>query len=53
MIVTLRKGTKKREIIAVSEKIKALGYKPYILEGKDITVIGMIGEYAEKYKEVF
>ncbi|MDR1401043.1 MAG: 3-deoxy-7-phosphoheptulonate synthase [Endomicrobium sp.] len=53
MMVTLRKGAKKKEIEAVSEKIKALGYKPYVLKGKDIITVGMIGECAEKYKEVF
>jgi 3-deoxy-7-phosphoheptulonate synthase len=53
MIITLRKGAKQKEITAVTEKIKGLGYKPHILKGEDITIIGMIGDSAEKYKEVF
>jgi 3-deoxy-7-phosphoheptulonate synthase len=53
MIITLRKGAKSKDILAIGNKIKKLGYKPHISKGKDFTVIGMIGEYAEKYKEVF
>lgn len=37
----------------VVEKIKKLGYLPHISRGVDITIIGMIGEFAEKYKENF
>ncbi|MDR3257116.1 MAG: 3-deoxy-7-phosphoheptulonate synthase [Endomicrobium sp.] len=53
MIITLKKGAKQKEITIVTDKIKSLGYKPHISKGKDITIIGMIGEYAEKYKDVF
>jgi len=53
MIITLKKGAGEKEIAVISEKIKALGYKPHILRGRDLVVIGMIGEYAEKYKESF
>lgn len=53
MIITLKKGAKKKEVDIVLDKIKNLGYKPHISKGKDITIIGMIGEYAEKYKDTF
>jgi 3-deoxy-7-phosphoheptulonate synthase len=53
MIITLRKGAKQKEITVVAEKVKGLGYKPHVSKGKDITIIGMIGDSAEKYKEVF
>ncbi|MDR2426910.1 MAG: 3-deoxy-7-phosphoheptulonate synthase [Endomicrobium sp.] len=53
MIITLRKGAKKKEIDLVLDKIKKLGYKPHVSKGKDMTIIGMIGEYAEKYKDIF
>lgn len=53
MIITLKKGAKKKEVDIVLNKIKGLGYKPHVSKGKDITIIGMIGEYAEKYKDVF
>ncbi|OEG71357.1 3-deoxy-7-phosphoheptulonate synthase [Candidatus Endomicrobiellum trichonymphae] len=53
MIITLRKGAKQKEIMVVTEKVKGLGYKPHISKGEDITIIGMIGDSAEKYKEVF
>jgi 3-deoxy-7-phosphoheptulonate synthase len=53
MIITLRKGAKQKEIAAVAEKMKGLGYKPHVSKGEDITIIGMIGDSAEKYKEVF
>ncbi|OEG70795.1 3-deoxy-7-phosphoheptulonate synthase [Candidatus Endomicrobiellum trichonymphae] len=53
MIITLRKGAKQKEIMVVTEKVKGLGYRPHISKGEDITIIGMIGDSAEKYKEVF
>ena len=53
MIITLKKGAKKKEVDIVLDKIKNLGYKPHISKGKDITIIGRIGEYAEKYKDTF
>ncbi|MDR2771938.1 MAG: 3-deoxy-7-phosphoheptulonate synthase, partial [Elusimicrobiota bacterium] len=53
MIITLKKGISKGELDLVIERIKKLGYKPHISKGKDVTIIGMIGEYAEKYKDIF
>ncbi|MCL2799583.1 MAG: 3-deoxy-7-phosphoheptulonate synthase [Endomicrobia bacterium] len=53
MIITLKKGAKKKEVEVVLDKIKKLGYKPHVSRGKDVTIVGMIGEYAEKYKDSF
>ncbi|MCL2144147.1 MAG: 3-deoxy-7-phosphoheptulonate synthase [Endomicrobia bacterium] len=53
MIITLKKGSKKKETDLIIGKIKKLGYKPHISKGKDMTIIGMIGEYAEKYRDIF
>jgi len=46
------KATKKEEQ-KVIDKIKKLGYIPHISRGNNITIIGMIGEFAEKYKDNF
>ena len=53
MIITLKSGIKQKEVDVVVNKIKNLGYKPHVSKGKDVTIIGMIGEYAEKYKDSF
>jgi 3-deoxy-7-phosphoheptulonate synthase len=53
MIITLKRDSKKKDVITVTDKIKAFGYIPHISKGKDVTIVGMIGEYAEKYKEAF
>ena len=53
MIITLKKGISRSEFDLVLERIKRLGYKPHISKGKDVTIVGMIGENAEKYKEIF
>lgn len=53
MIITLKRKATRQEEKKVVEKIKKLGYIPHISRGVDITIIGMIGEYAEKYKDSF
>jgi 3-deoxy-7-phosphoheptulonate synthase len=53
MIITLRKNATNKEIDKVAGKITSLGYKPHVSKGKDVTIIGMIGERAERFKEVF
>ena len=53
MIITLKRRATKQEENKVIEKIKKLGYIPHISRGVDITIIGMIGEFAEKYRESF
>ena len=53
MIITLKKGADKKKIDAVITRIKSLKYKPHVSQGADLTVIGMIGERAERYREMF
>lgn len=53
MIITLKKGTQKKEIDGVIKKIKKLGYLPHVSRGVDVTVIGMIGERAERFRDTF
>jgi 3-deoxy-7-phosphoheptulonate synthase len=53
MIITLKKGATQKDLDLIIEKIEKLGYKPHVSRGKDITIIGMIGEAAEKYKDIF
>ena len=53
MIITLKKRATKQEEKKVVDKVKKLGYIPHISKGKDVTIIGMVGEFAEKYSELF
>jgi len=53
MILTLKKNITKQEIDIIIDKIKKLGYKPHISSGEARTIIGVIGENASKYKELF
>ncbi len=53
MIITLKNKATKKEEKKVVDKIKSLGYLPHISRGNNVTIIGMIGEQAEKYKENF
>lgn len=53
MIITLKKGAVKQEIDRVVNKIKSLKYLPHVSRGKDLTIIGMIGERAERFRDVF
>jgi 3-deoxy-7-phosphoheptulonate synthase len=53
MIITLKKGAEKKKVDAVITRIKSLKYTPHVSRGADLTVIGMIGERAERYREMF
>ncbi|OGS17674.1 MAG: 3-deoxy-7-phosphoheptulonate synthase, partial [Elusimicrobia bacterium RIFOXYA2_FULL_50_26] len=53
MIITLRNGASKKEVDAVIGKIRKLGYTPHVSRGVDRTIVGMIGERAERYREMF
>lgn len=53
MIITLKKGATRSESSVVIKKIRQLGYSPHVSRGVDVTIIGMIGERAERYKDVF
>ena len=53
MILTLKTSAGKKAEDKVIKKIKSLGYKPHISRGVDVTIIGMIGERAERYRDAF
>jgi 3-deoxy-7-phosphoheptulonate synthase len=53
MIITLKRGAKRKEADAVVKKIRALGYTPHVSRGVDMTIIGMIGERAERFRDTF
>lgn len=53
MILTLRPGTTREGEQAVIDKIRELGFTPHISPGKERTVIGVIGENAIRFREVF
>lgn len=44
MILTLKTGVKKKDVDAVVEKIKDLGFRPQMSKGAERVVIGVIGE---------
>lgn len=53
MFITLKPGTTKQGIGHVVEKIKELGFTPHISQGKERTVIGVIGENAILARDIF
>jgi len=53
MILILKKGVAEKEYNHILDKIKALGFTPHISKGVKKTIVGMIGELAERYREVF
>lgn len=53
MILTLRPGTKKKEIDKIVSKIKKLGFSAHISRGRERTIIGVIGANAIRAREIF
>jgi len=53
MILILKKGVAEKEYNHILDKIKELGFTPHISKGVKKTIVGMIGELAERYREVF
>ncbi len=53
MILTLKSGSSGKAVDKVIKKVKALGYRPHVSRGVDVTIIGMIGERAERYRDTF
>ncbi|HEA46804.1 MAG TPA: 3-deoxy-7-phosphoheptulonate synthase [bacterium] len=53
MILTLRPGTKKKEIDKVVSKIKQLGFSAHISRGRERIIIGVIGVNAIRAREIF
>ncbi|MFH1593429.1 MAG: 3-deoxy-7-phosphoheptulonate synthase [Candidatus Omnitrophota bacterium] len=44
MIIVLKPNTSKADIKHITDKVKKLGLKPWISEGKERTIIGVIGD---------
>ena len=53
MMITLKQSATKQESEAISKKIKELGFTPHITQGKEVTVIGVIGENAILTRDIF
>jgi len=53
MIITLKSDTTQKGIDHVVQKIKELGFSPHISKGAQRTIIGVIGENAIRYRNVF
>jgi len=53
MMLTLKPGTSKAQLDAISKKIEDLGFSPHITHGKEVTVIGVIGENAILTRDIF
>ncbi len=53
MMLTLKEGATKSQIDAITKKIKELGFTPHLTQGKEFTVIGVIGENAILTRDIF
>jgi len=53
MILVIRNDITEEQFNHILEKIKELGFIPHISKGVKKTIIGLIGEQAEKYREIF
>lgn len=53
MILVIKNNITEEQFNHILEKIKELGFTPHISRGVKKTIIGLIGEQAEKYREIF
>ncbi len=53
MILTLKPQATKLQMDAITKKIKELGFTPHTTHGKEVTIIGVIGENAILTRDVF
>jgi 3-deoxy-7-phosphoheptulonate synthase len=53
MILTLKPEATKAQIEAITKKVKDLGFTPHTTHGKEVTIIGVIGENAILTRDVF
>lgn len=53
MILTLKSKATKSQVDTITKKIKELGFSPHITHGKDLTIIGVIGENAILTRDIF
>ncbi|MCW8893627.1 MAG: 3-deoxy-7-phosphoheptulonate synthase [Deltaproteobacteria bacterium] len=50
MIIVMKKGAEKSELVAVEAKIIELGYQPHVIHGETRNVVGAVGEERGKEK---
>jgi 3-deoxy-7-phosphoheptulonate synthase len=53
MMITLKKDASKKQIDAIMKKIHELGFAPHANQGKELSVIGVVGENAVRTKDIF
>ena len=53
MMLTLKKNATKKQVDAIAKKIRSLGFTPHTTRGKEVTVIGVIGENAILTRDIF
>jgi len=53
MILVIKNNITEEQFNHIIEKIKELGFTPHISRGVKKTIIGLIGEQAERYREIF
>jgi 3-deoxy-7-phosphoheptulonate synthase len=53
MILTLKATATKPQVESILKKIKELGFTPHTTHGKEVTIIGVIGENAILTKDIF
>ena len=53
MILTLKPEATKAQIEAITKKVKDLGFTPHTTHGKEVTIIGVIGENAILTRDIF
>lgn len=53
MILVIKNNITEEQFNHIINKIKELGFTPHISRGVKKTIVGLIGEQAERYKEIF
>lgn len=53
MILVIKNDISQEQFDHIINKIRELGFTPHISRGVKKTIVGLIGEQAEKYKEIF
>ena len=53
MMITVKKESTKHQLDAIMKKIHELGFAAHINKGKELTVIGVVGENAVQTKDIF
>ncbi|MDD5686804.1 MAG: 3-deoxy-7-phosphoheptulonate synthase [Elusimicrobia bacterium] len=53
MILTLKPKAAKKDVDLICKKIKELGFAPHLSQGKELTVIGVIGQNAILKRDIF